>query len=283
MFKFQKILIVIVSLLTTIATYFGIYSTGGSGQYYYTSIRGQEIAIYGKGIYKDMSTDVAIQGIAQDYVTLYLTIPLLLVSFFFTLRGNSKWKYVLTSIVGYIFITYLMYLNMAMYNTLFLVYTIILGSSFFLLLSLLIQDHDKSLNFNSKHAPMFKWSGNFLIINASLIALLWLSVVVPPLLDGSIIPLAVAHYTTLIVQGIDLALLLPLSFIAGYLCLKKHQVGAYFTLIYTMTLTILMTALCAKILFMANTGVNVIPAVFIIPTITLIATYNSFKMMRGIN
>lgn len=282
MLKLHNFLALLIAFFAGLAAFLGIYSHGGSGQYTHTSIRGKEIMIYGTGIYKDMSTEVAIQGIAQDYVTLYLAVPLLLISLYFALRGSRKWKYVLTSVVGYLLITYLLYLNMAMYNALFLVYTILLGGSFFLLLSLLIQDHGKALNFSSKHTPLFMRAGIFLMINATLIALLWLSVVIPPLLDETIVPLSAEHYTTLTVQGIDLALLLPMSFIAGYLCIKKHATGPYFTLIYTMTLTVLMMALCSKIVFMANTGVNVVPAVFIIPTITLLAAYNSLKMMGSI-
>jgi hypothetical protein len=39
------------------------------------SIRGENITIYGKGIYQHMAADVAIQGIAQDYVTLFMGVP----------------------------------------------------------------------------------------------------------------------------------------------------------------------------------------------------------------
>ncbi|EKD80446.1 MAG: hypothetical protein ACD_40C00092G0007 [uncultured bacterium] len=50
-----------------------------------------------------------------------------------------------------------------------------------------------------------------------------------------------------------------------------------------MTLTLLMTALTSKIIFMARERVNVIPAIYIIPAITLIALYFSIQMMRRIN
>lgn len=37
-----------------------------------------------------------------------------------------------------------------------------------------------------------------------MIGSLWLGVVVPPLVDGSIYPKELQHYTTLVVQGFDL-------------------------------------------------------------------------------
>ncbi|MCF7944944.1 MAG: hypothetical protein K9L75_05360, partial [Spirochaetia bacterium] len=42
------------------------------GVYSYQSIRGEEVSIYGKGLYRHMSEEVAVQGIAQDYITLFV-------------------------------------------------------------------------------------------------------------------------------------------------------------------------------------------------------------------
>lgn len=69
--KVISILIILIAMFAVIATLAGIFSTGGSGEYEYKSIRGQTVTIYGEGLYKHMSADVAIQGIAQDYVTLF--------------------------------------------------------------------------------------------------------------------------------------------------------------------------------------------------------------------
>ncbi len=105
------------------------------------------------------------------------------------------------------------------------------------------------------------------MINSILIALLWLSVIVPPLLDGSIYPDILQHYTTLIVQGFDLGLLLPLAFVAGWQWNRGKMIGWHLGPVYIVFLGILMTALSAKIIAMRLSGVNIIPSVFIIPTI----------------
>src|SRR5687768_4673717 len=88
-------LVIIISILAITATTLGIFSSDGAGQYFHTSIRGKEVAIYGKGLYKDMSAEVAPQGIAQDYVTLFLALPLLLISFCFARKGSARAKYLL--------------------------------------------------------------------------------------------------------------------------------------------------------------------------------------------
>ena len=68
----------LLTIISGIAAFTGISSDDGPGQFEYTSIRGEDVTIYGKGIYRHMSADLAIQGIAQDYFTLFIGIPLLL-------------------------------------------------------------------------------------------------------------------------------------------------------------------------------------------------------------
>ena len=114
------------------------------------------------------------------------------------------------------------------------------------------------------------------------IALLWLSVIVPPLLDGSIIPVQAEHYTTLIVQGVDLAILLPASFIIGSLCVRKQAAGLLLGPIYIIFLSLLMTALTAKVTAMALLGYNVIPVIFIIPLFNIISIILAFANIRSI-
>ena len=172
---------------------------------------------------------------------------------------------------------------MAMYNVLFLLYVTLLSLSFFaLLVSLLSFDLNNLINKFSIKTPN-KFLGGFLIANSVLIALLWLSIIVPPLIDGSIYPFALQHYTTLIVQGLDLGLLLPLAFISGLLFIKNRPVGYLAATTYIIFLSILMTALTAKIVAMALNDVNVVPAIFIIPLINLITIFCSFLVIKNIS
>jgi hypothetical protein len=268
-------LVLLIVAVSAIATCFGIFSNDGS-RYEYTSIRGEKVTIYGKGIYKHMSADVAIQGIAQDYVTLFIGIPVLLLGLYFSRRG-IRGKFVLSGTLGYFLVTYLFYTTMAMYNIMYLAYVFLLGASFFaFILSLL---DIGSIEFGSEKLP--RYAGIFLIINGSLVALLWLSIVLPPLFDGSIYPEQLQHYTTLIVQGVDLGLLLPMAFVSGILAIRKNSYGYLFTTIYVIFLSILMAALTSKILFMAWSGANVIPVIFIMPTICVIAALFSVLLLRN--
>jgi len=281
--KVISVLVIVVAIIAIIAASSGIFSHGGNGPHEYLSIRGKTVTIYGDGLYRHMSADVAIQGIAQDYVTLFLAVPLLLISLIFAMKGSLRARFLLAGILNYFLVTYLFYLEMAMYNEMFLAYVILTGTSFFAFVILLLNfDIQKLPVLFSSNIPV-KFIGGFLIFNSIVIALLWLSVVIPPLIDGSVIPDAVDHYTTLTVQGLDLALFLPISFVSGFLLIKRKPFGYLMSTVTLVFLPMLMTALTAKIIAMALEGVNVIPAVFIIPSILLISIICSIFLLRNIN
>lgn len=272
-----------IAIFASVATLFGIFSSDAVDVGRFTSIHGKQVDVYGKGMYKYMSAEVAIQGIAQDYVTLFIAIPVLLIALFKHRKGSKKGSFLLAGTSGYFFVTYLFYITMGAYNELFLVYAVLLGLSFFALLTTLFsfspEDIDKDFNDNST----IKVVGIFLIVNSILIGIMWLGVVVPPLIDGTIYPVGLEHYTTLIVQGLDLGLLLPLSFVSGLFLLQKRKIGYLAGVTYIIFLAILMTALTAKVIAMMMHGVNVIPVIFIIPTINIITIVLSHRILKNIS
>lgn len=272
--KYQKsitLLTSIIILLSAFAAFTGVLSSDGPGSFEYESIRGETVEIYGVGVYRHMSAEVAPQGIAQDYVTLIIGIPLLLFSLVYSRKGSLKGRYILAGTLGYFLVTYLFYLVMGMYNHLFLVYTALLGTSFFAFTTTLFSfDLNRLPQAFSAPVPI-KSAGGFLILNALLIAMLWLEIVVPPLLDGSIIPVEAEHYTTLIVQGLDLGLLLPLAVVAGIFFIQRKPIGFLAAPVYLVFLSILMIALIGKIIAIGFLGQNIIPVVFIIPSIAIVA------------
>lgn len=283
--KYRKpitVLVICIAILSSVAASCGIFTKSGSGNYEYQSIRGNTVTIFGKGLYRDMSADVAIQGIAQDYVTLFIAVPLLLLNLIFSLKGSARARFLLAGIINYFLVTYLFYLEIAMYNFMFLAYAALIGTSFFAFLLVLLSFDIVSLPDMFRNGVPVKFTGSFLIFNSIVIGLLWLSVVVPPLVDGTIIPPDVQHYTTLTVQGLDLGLFLPISFVSGLLLVKKDRFGYLAGTVTLVFLPLLMTALVAKLIAMASTGVSVIPAIFVIPAILITAIICCFLQIRNV-
>jgi len=277
---FLSAAIVVISAVTT---FFGIFSTGGPGAFEYESIRRQTVTIYGQGLYQHMSAEVAVQGIAQDYVTLCLGIPLLFIALYFASKNSFKGRFLLAGTLGYFFVTFLFYTCMAMFNFMFLGYVALLGLSFFALALTLLSFNLAELPSRFAPATPVKFVGGFLLFNTISIAFLWLSVILPPLLNGTIYPGQLEHYTTLIVQGLDLGLLLPLAIVSAILLLKRSNWGFLLAPVYIIFLALLMTALSAKIFAMAQVGANVIPVVFIIPIINLLAIFCAVLLVKNIN
>jgi hypothetical protein len=276
-------LVLSIAIFATAATSMGIFSNEGAGHFQFMSVRGKQVTIHGKGLYKDMSAEVAPQGIAQDIVTLFVGIPMLLLSLVATQKGSVKGRFLLAGTLGYFLVTYLFYLVMAMYNKLFLAYVFLAGVSFYAFVILLLSfDRAKITQLFSTSVPV-RATGRFLIFNAACIALLWLSIVVPPLLDGTIIPLQAAHYTTLIVQGLDLAILLPAAIITGTLFINKKPLGFLLCPVYFIFLSLLMTALTAKLIMMAMSSYNVVPAIFIIPVFNIASIACMLAILKHIH
>lgn len=272
----------LVVIFSSIASGLGILSDFGPGEFLYESIRGKTIEIYGKGIYQHMSSDVAIQGIGQDYVTLFVALPLLILSLVGFYRGRTQAVFVLAGTLGYFFVTYLFYLAMGMYNVMFLFYVMLLCLSFFGLYLTLQNLFQIDLAKFFLGQTRYKFAGRFLIINSVLIAFLWLGIILPPLFDGTLYPPELQHYTTLIVQGFDLGLLLPAGFVSGLLLVRRKRQGLIYGTLYMVFLAILMSALSAKIVAMGINGVDIFPVVFIIPTINMITIFSAVQLIKGI-
>lgn len=101
-------------------------------------------------------------------------------------------------------------------------------------------------------------------------------------MDGTIIPPQTEHYTTLIVQGLDLAVLLPAAFVSGVLFIRKRPMGYLLAPGYFVFLSVLMTALTAKVIALGVLGYKVIPVIFIIPAFNLAALVCTALILKNI-
>jgi hypothetical protein len=276
-----SVLVFAIIVLAGIAAGSGIFLEFGEGSFTYESIRGLKVEIYGRGIYQHMPSDVAIQGIAQDYITLFIGIPLLIITLIGYRKNSIRSHYLLSGVLGYFFVTYLFYTAMGMYNALFLCYVVLLALSFFgLFLSIKDLKTTRTHVFSEKTPA--KGVGGFLIFNTVAITFLWLGIIVPPLVEGTIYPPELYHFTTLIVQGFDLGLLLPICFVVAVLLYKKRSEGYRYSTVYLGFLSLLMTALTAKIVAMAMAGVNVIPVIVIIPVVNAAAIFCTYLMIKNV-
>lgn len=251
-----KYLTIIILILATLVSIIGLLSNGGRGSYEYTSINGEIVEIYGKGIYKNDSISVVAQGKAADIVTLFLAIPLLAIAIIFTLKGSLKGRLLLTGTLGYFLYTYMSYSFLWNYNTLFLVYVILMSTSMFaFILSLMSFELDRIPSLFKKRLPI-RFLAGFQFFIALMLGLLWIGKIMPSITSGAI-PIGLEHYTTLVIQGMDLGFVVPIALISGVLLLKRKSFGYLFTSIIIIKAITMLTSITAMMINSYLSGVTV--------------------------
>ena len=282
--KFNKsinILVLIIIVLALAACLFGLFSSGGIGQYEFKSINNETVKIYGEGIYKNDSISAVAQGKASDFVTLVLGIPLLIASIYFTTRGSFKGKLMLTGTLGYFLYTYMSYTFLWTYNPLFIVYVIIMAASLYaFILSFMSFEIEKVPAMFNEKLPT-KFLGGFQLFVGFAIGMLWLGKIAPSIFKGAI-PLGLEHYTTLVIQGMDLGIIVPAAFLSGILIIKRKPFGYLLSSVIIIKGVTMLTCISAMIINMALMGVDMsLAEILVFPILNLFAVICLILLLKN--
>ncbi|WP_238651646.1 hypothetical protein [Paenibacillus piscarius] len=253
-----SILTFIVIALSIVASAVGLFSGSSADKEkshpFYTSIRGEQVELYGSGIYKDDSLSAASQAIAQDGVTLAAGVPLLLVSLLLSLRGTIRGRLLLAGALGYFTYTYASYCFLAMYNELFLVYVMLFSASLFAFILVYRSLERDGVPMNPKLPAVS--IGFILLLIAFLIIMLWLGRITGAWRQG-IPPEGLEHYTTLVIQALDLAVLLPIMVLTGTMLIRRKSYGYLLAPVVLVKAATLLTSISSMIIGMLRAGVHV--------------------------
>jgi hypothetical protein len=99
-----------------------------------------------------------------------------------------------------------------------------MSASFFAFTLLMMSFDIKNLSpaFNKK-LPV-KFLGGFQIFFAAALWLLWMGKIIPTITKGTV-PVGLEHYTTLVIQGLDLGFIVPIALLSGVLLIKRKPFG----------------------------------------------------------
>ncbi len=278
-----SILVLWIVALSIIAAAYGAFSNQGPGEHEFTSLNGLAVSIYGKGLYKNDSVTMAVQARAQDVVTLVLGVPLLLVSLYLSRKDSLKGRLLLAGTLGYFLYTYVVYTFIAMYNSFFLLFVALMSLSFFAFILTMLTFNLKSLSAAFTQKLPVKFVSGVLLFLGVAVGMMWLGRIVPPLFDGKP-DLTLEHYTTFVVQGIDLGILIPSSVIAAVLLIKRQPLGYLLTTIFTIKMITLLSALTAMIIGQVLAGVEISAVeMAIFPLFNLITIVSLVLILKNIN
>jgi hypothetical protein len=202
----------------------GLLWQGGAGPFAYTSVRGQTVELYGRGLYEfdTLFTGAANKG--TDAVTLLVAIPVLVVAIVLYRRASHRGGLLLLGALPWFLYVGASYaLGAVAYNELFLVYVALLSASLFAFV----------LTFRTMEAATPSWFSDRLprrgpaafMVASGLVTLgVWLMEPLGTLVTGSL-PKYLGTYSTLFTHALDMAVIVPAALVAGVLILRRRPLG----------------------------------------------------------
>ncbi len=277
----KKILILslLIAVLSAVAASIGLFYTDGGQPFEFTSLRGQTVQIYGDGLYKYDSSSIVAQAKAQDALTLFIAVPLLLVGMYFTGKKSLRGQMLLTGLLGYFLYTYGSMSFASAYNPLFLVYVALFALSLFaFILAMMAVDVDEV---NARLSAKFPRTGLSVvcIVMGTFFLLTWAGGrVLAPLMAGTT-PDVLEHYATLVIQVLDLGVLMPAAFLTAYLLLRRERWGVPLAVIFMIKGATLASAVSMMAFNMLFSGVAIsLVELAVFPLLTLAVIYYAVRL-----
>lgn len=189
-----------------------VYSTGAIVA---LSVVGTLLGLLANGFYRDPFA-LVYQAYGQDTVTLVVVTPMLAFGLWLALRGSLRGYVLWLGALGYMLYTYAVYAVITQFNSFFLGYVALFGLSLYTLVGGLLQlDPERVKRRLEGNLPVRAMAGFFVVMGV-LVALLWLSEVIPATATGTK-PASVADVglPANVVHVLDLGVLIPAMFVTA--------------------------------------------------------------------
>lgn len=217
-------LVPLIAVLAVITAGVGLFSQGGDGPFSFTTIYGDTIEIYGQGIYRHDSAFVAALFKGTDVITLFVSLPLLLVGFLSHRHGSLRGSIFLIGMLLYFLYIGVTYTFSVLFNSLFLVYTALFSASLFAVIFALTTFDTQSLANKVTSAMPHRGIAIFMFVAGLGTLFLWLSELIAPIMTDQA-PANLGPYTTMFTHGFDSAVITPACVITGIYLLKRKPLG----------------------------------------------------------
>jgi len=222
-----KILIPLIVLLALFSAGMGLFYQNPGHSYAFTNHRGEAVMINGQGLYFYDTVSMAAQQQGNDLITLVVGLPLLMLSTWMAFRGSLRGRLLLTGTLGFFLYTYMSMATLTSYNQLFLVYVALFGLSLYAFILSMMSIEIETLPQRFSSSLPRGWIAALMFVVGGFLLLAWLGRIVPPLLQGQTPVLE--NTTTLVIQTMDIALIVPLTLLSGVLLLRNKPWGFLLT------------------------------------------------------
>lgn len=207
--------------------------------------------------YQRDSESMAVQGIGQDIVDLFLVVPLLLITIYFIHR-DKKWAWLIhPGAVLYVLYSFFIYSFGVYFNNLFLWYCATLGLAFFAIILDLKQLFIMDVKSWFEAKLPIKSIAAFFTIIAIMFYVIWMKDIIPAIINDSV-PKAVSDYNLLVnpVHVLDLAFVLPGLIITSVLLLRRQKSAYILSPLLIVFIILMAMALLGMVIMLAIKGIN---------------------------
>ncbi len=253
---------ILIAVLAAVAAGYGLFWQNGGSPSSFTSVHGQTVEIFGQGIYASDTVFNAGTYKGSDLLTLIVFIPALIVSLLVYRRGSLRGAFLLTGVLSVFLYNGASMAFGAAYNNLFLVYTALLGLSFFAFVLAFTSIDLKSLSRHISRRLPARGIAVFLFIAGLAPLALWLGDVLGALSQGRV-PELLGSYTTMFTYAIDLGIIVPVVYLAGVLVLRRTPLGILLAFVMLVLLTAVGFGAVSSTFFQLNLGITFSPGQFI--------------------
>jgi hypothetical protein len=254
--KIAMRLAIMILPLALLAAGAGIFWQGSGEPYPFDTLRGETVMIRGHGLYRYDTILSSSQEVGNDVVTLLIGIPLLVMGITLSRKGTLRGQLLLTGALGYFLYTYGAMSFQTAFNPLFLVYVALFSLSLFgFILSISNLDVDEITRHILNTFPRRAIAIYFISV-ALFLSLAWLGLVLSPSLTWTP-PYGLESAITMPIQAIDLGVIVPTSFIAAALLLRKSAWGYVLSAVMLLKVLMMGAALIAMIIGQILAGVEV--------------------------
>jgi hypothetical protein len=236
----------LMAMLALVVVGTGLFWQDGGGPFSFTSLHGQTVQMYGQGLYRNDTLFSAGTFKGTDTVTLFVAIPLLMFSILRYHRGSLRGGLLLTGTLAYFLYNAASMAFGAAYNSLFLVYIAYFSTSLFAFVLAWTSIDLEALPDHISAGLPHRGIANFLIAGGLVLAFIWLSEIIGPLVEGQV-PRGLGAYTTMFTHALDTAVITPVLILAGVLLLRRAALG------YLLASTLLVLCTLVGIMVVAQT------------------------------
>lgn len=239
------------------------------------------IGIYTADFYARESENWQLQALGQDVIDLLLIVPFLTVSAVFTYFNRKIGLSLWCGALLYLIYTFTIYAFSIHFNSLFILYCLILGISFYAFLFIVYKQAKERIPWVITSTRLTNTIAVYFLLIAVVFYALWLSDIISAIGQG-VLPqsLQEASLVTNPVHVLDLAVLLPGLFITGILLLRKNHLGIMLTpvLLSFFVLMDCTIAILALILRQTNSAYLAI-GMFVLASISVVLLILYFKKL----